>query len=71
MSFLKYIKYLNMPTLYFYLGVKNANEVALGILKLFMVKKKCLNELENMGDLEIINFSDSAVRFNLKNVSGI
>ena len=34
-------------------------------------KENCLNELENMDDSEIINFSNLAVRFNLRNVSGI
>ena len=63
-----------MPALYccFYLRVKNANEVTLGISPTIYGKKKnCLNELENMNDSEIINFSNLAVRFNLRNVSGI
>ena len=34
-------------------------------------KENCLNELENMNDSVIINFSNLAVRFNLRNASGI
>lgn len=49
LSFWKYIKYLIMPTVYFYLGVKNANEVALGILKLFIVKRKILERIGKYG----------------------
>ena len=33
-------------------------------------KENCLNELERLDDSEIINFSNLAVRFNLRNVSG-
>lgn len=38
-----------MPTVYFYLGVKNANEVALGILKLFILKRKILERIGKYG----------------------
>ena len=34
-------------------------------------KENCLNELERLDDSEIINFSNLAVRFNLRNVSGL
>ena len=34
-------------------------------------KENCLNELENMDDSEIINFSNLADRFNCRNVSDI
>ena len=63
-----------MPVLYccFYLRAKNASEVTLGIRPTIYGEKKenCLKKLDNMDDSEIINFSNLAVRFNLRNVSG-
>ena len=56
----------------FYLRKKNANEATFGNISNYLWEKEnCLNELENMDDSEIINFSNLAVRFNLRNVSGI
>ena len=68
---LEYKKGINMPALYccFYLTEKNAHEVTLEISPTIYGKKEnYLNELENIDDSEIINFSNLAVRFNLRNI---
>ena len=64
-------KYACIILLFLFKGEKRKRSHIANISNYLWEKKNCLEELENMNDSEIINFSNLAVRFNMRNVSGV
>ena len=64
-------KYACIILLFLFKGEKRKRSHIGNISNYLLEKENCLNKLENMDDSEIINFSNLAVKFNLRNVSGI
>ena len=64
-------KYACIILLFLFKGEKRKRSHIGNISSYLWEKENCSNELENMNDSEIINLSNLAVRFNLRNVSGI
>ena len=67
----KMFKYACIILLFLFKGEKRKRSHIGNISNYLWEKENCSNELENMNDSEIINLSNLAVRFNLRNVSGI
>ena len=67
----KMFKYACIISLFLFKGEKRKRSHIGNISNYLWEKENCLNELENMDDSEIINFSNLTVRFKLRNVSGI
>ena len=64
-------KYACIILLFLFKGGKRKRSHIGNISNYLWEKQNCLNELENMDDSKIITFSNLAIRFNLRNVSGI
>ena len=64
-------KYACIILLFLFKGEKRKRSHIGNISNYLWEKENCLKESKNMDDSEIINFSNLAVRFNLRNVSGI
>ena len=67
----KMFKYAWIILLLLFKGEKRKRSHIGNISNYLWKKENYLKELDNMDDSEIINFSNLAVRFNLRNVSGI
>ena len=64
-------KYACIILLFLFRGEKCKRRHIGNIPNYLWEKENCLKKLENMDDSEIINFSNLAVRFSLRNVSDI